>query len=351
MSSSPRSNVSSAAGHYLTSNENLSSNPTNFQQKKDLSTADIDAKPAAPARRPSDDFQNLDSSSLVSSLASSHPTREPKTSKQIMSQSKTKHTLISTPHASKNHSESPLSTVPIFYDGKPARDDNVLLLANFLTTTSSLDTFLTALQSQVKHETLPLIGLVLLNLQKTPLGPFLLHLSKSLFHQLQLLPKETESTLTGKILILDYKFLKIPAATEDIRFSFQETWDNIGKEYFYASVNWVSNSPLDSGDIDAVSKEIEKGKYDYMNMENHIELLLPVSEIPGTPISSFRTQTQMPLRMQMARTTEREGMNSDRDMDIASRCTTAHGDQKSESPSKVLISVSFDREELRCLGK
>ncbi|PLB52065.1 hypothetical protein P170DRAFT_506954 [Aspergillus steynii IBT 23096] len=243
MSSSPPLDVSNSAGNYLTSNDNLSSNPSSRQRKTSTSTStsDMDPKLTTPAIQQTNDRENVPSSNMSSKPTSSQQVGEPNTAEHHQTKS------ISNTQTPKNHiPKSPLPTIPIYFNDTPCRDEEDLILANTLPTTSSLDAFLTALQSQPQsHPSRSPLGLILLNTHKTPLGPLLLTFSKSLHHHLHTQPTttSTQSPQSGKIIVLDAAFLNIPATAEDTRFGLTQTWENIGREYFYAAVTWNRETP------------------------------------------------------------------------------------------------------------
>ncbi|KAH8430677.1 ATP dependent DNA ligase domain protein [Aspergillus melleus] len=314
-SSSPRSDVSEPAGHFLTSTENLPNQQKDFTA---ASRSNMDPKSTLRLRHP--EYPTNPGLSIEFKVRS----KEPKLLGKEVPKSKT---LSNVPHASNTHSKNPLSTIPIYLDGPlyKSRDKDETILATTLTTTSSLMTFLQTIQSQPAKSQ----GLVLLDTQKTPLGSFILTLTKTLHHQLL----HTHSS-PGKILIFDSAFLEIPASADDTIFSLSEAWSGIAREYFYACVKWNTDT-VGAGFPGTGRRMKEKNRA--MGKEGYSDGILSCSEILCTPMPTA-AQTRPGPKL------------DDPGAENGASTSTVPCGMEGDIP-RFSICISFDRSEVSCLGE
>jgi DNA ligase-4 len=119
--------------------------------------------------------------------------------------------------------------------------------------TPNIDTFLQDLilepgnpQQTAKPTT---IALILIDPNQAPFGPTLLSLTSDISKMLQIQSRSQPHRfpLTGKVFLLDSTFLNLSA---DTRSCSRETWEDIGRKYFYACVSW--NLEVETGRVDEI---------------------------------------------------------------------------------------------------
>lgn len=246
----------------------------------------------------------------ASSSLSSKPTQEPRPSRQATNLP----TAQAPPKQQTKSIKSPLTTIPILYTPQEPTNKSIPTSTHQLPNlTSEPSIFLQNLQyPQIptshrtphtpshQQQTAPSIGILFTNPSHHPLGPTLLTLIKALSQKLQAAPATYPRS--GKIVVLAPDFLAFSTGPADVRFCLRSTWENIGREFFYACVSWSASAGA------ARSCELAAGGGG--------------SEVPPTPVNGG------PLRR--VQSTGCEG-----------RCCDG----------LFKVSVGFDRRVLRCLGE
>lgn len=87
------------------------------------------------------------------------------------------------------------------------------------------------------------LGLVIFNPNTTRLGPEILHIIQGLSKCLQKAQIQScKFPSNGKIIFLDSNIWGLGVESEDLRFYFRTTWENISRVSFYACVSWKLKS-------------------------------------------------------------------------------------------------------------
>ncbi|EAW24389.1 ATP dependent DNA ligase domain protein [Aspergillus fischeri NRRL 181] len=144
--------------------------------------------------------------------------------------------------------EAPLTMIPLYFRQDLDHDDstNTLIPPNSSNLAGDIQTFVQKVcsnrpyptkssNSSTGHHDLAL-GLYIATISQDSLGSLLLELSQQVSTALK--SNRHKSPRSGKIFILDAKFLALKARLDDPRFLLRMTWESIGREYFYACVSW-----------------------------------------------------------------------------------------------------------------
>ncbi|PLB42238.1 ATP dependent DNA ligase domain protein [Aspergillus candidus] len=197
------------------------------------------------------------------------PMQEPSQSRQT----KKPPTAQTLPKKQTKPIKSPLTTIPILYT--PQDPTNKILPPNnhhhFPNLTSNPSVFFQNLESAqipAPHPTptsppnQPSTGILLTNpCPQNPLGPTLFTLIKALSHKVRTAPPAYPRS--GKIFVLAPDFLAFSTGPADARFCLRSTWENIGREFFYACVSWSTGAGknhsclLAAGGVGSESTECE----------------------------------------------------------------------------------------------
>ncbi|PYH89345.1 putative ATP-dependent DNA ligase [Aspergillus ellipticus CBS 707.79] len=247
LDSSPPPEGSNVPGNHLTDNENLSSHTAGQRKNSTQSTSSSHKESASPYQ--SSEPKSTGPHDRLSALDTTPPT-QPSISRNHSAHRATKKidTTISSPQTPNKKIQSPMLQIPkyIHQDPPTASTNNIHSIPN---TSPTLPSFLQALISPDFQSRLKLsnphaasqdtaFGIILLPSTQPTLGTLLMELSKGISKSLQ-----PHHPPRGTVFILDSKTLDLDTPT-DLRFCLRQTWENISKEYFYASVTWKSKQPL-----------------------------------------------------------------------------------------------------------
>ncbi|KAH1857987.1 hypothetical protein KXX54_001580 [Aspergillus fumigatus] len=144
--------------------------------------------------------------------------------------------------------KAPLTMIPLYFRQDLDRGDstNTLIPPNSSNLAGDLQTFVQKVCLNKPYPTKssnsntghlnPALGLLIATISQDSLGRLLLEVSQQVSTALK--SNRHKAPRSGKIFILDAKFLVLKARLDDPRFLFRMTWESIGREYFYACVSW-----------------------------------------------------------------------------------------------------------------
>ncbi|PYI05982.1 hypothetical protein BO78DRAFT_446000 [Aspergillus sclerotiicarbonarius CBS 121057] len=255
-------------GHYLTVNENLSSH-TAGQGKNSAHTIEASHKETASRACRESEVINDPDSLGKDSIPLPHPIETDDSRTNTNHGTSRDEVLTTKPsHKPKERIQSPLLQIPIYIHSPPPEEPPINLpIPDTWQTSSTLTFFLQTLLSQDSRSLLKksnphaasqntAYGLIILPSKQNTLGTVLPNLRRALSKALQ--PYHPTNPQTGKIFILDSNLFNLTTTTtltNDPRFCLHQTWENIGRESFYACVKWSFFQELPSPESSSLAEE------------------------------------------------------------------------------------------------
>ncbi|KAI9933091.1 hypothetical protein MW887_007562 [Aspergillus wentii] len=243
-------------GNFLAENDNLSSQPNSRKRKLD--------DPSSKTAQSNPLTQNLNTPKTMNAAVSPLKTR-----KRCVDRTGVANGASVISKSSQTSAKSPLEVVPFYINHAilPEKQCTSHLDVEF---THEIDVFFQKLVSQETRTDLKnsnpfavsqgmALGLVLIESGKGLLDAELVEFSNKLMHKAPNLPSR------GKIFFLDANFMNLEVGKDDLRLCLRSTWENIGKEYFYACISW---SPEESGSTNETTGEIPCKPWESNNQKN-----------------------------------------------------------------------------------
>lgn len=235
---SPKNNV-------LTENENLSSRQHSghkgtkrpmLRRKSVETTPQVTATELKPPRTQPTSLVKVHSTRIQPISASAGEREEPNVSRSAVKG---------------RDLRSPLTTIPVYmprslssFDAT-GKDESNSGLCGFLQSISSAQSRSSLRQSNPHAASQgKALGIVLVNPCETPLGHEVHRISKAIA-QLHAIPSATHR---GQVFFLDSLVLEQNIHPEDLQYCLQDTWSDLGRQYYYASLQWGAHDSLGPGE-------------------------------------------------------------------------------------------------------